>query len=921
MISGACKIDPCQPVNSTANEASCDALSAPVAALVQAYRVDPFAETVSRSRPLVFYNRHGSPKISFEEGGLLSPASLLGPHLLKKCSSRNVRRSEEEAGILAALDARPRTPEPVMRFASRRLRLAASRAALDVAELEARSSSRKRKGGSDSPPPHLSQRVEAALKLLTSKHACSAKNTGGHTAEDSCAHLSATQLLLAELESILEILMHSCSSKATECTTGSRREHMSGLPKLKDFLRDASVREELGLPLILVLHVLLGPLNGVCLRNLVWHGYLGPREVEQSQWAPLLLLITAFAFPAVVLMPTRSRAGGIICTTGSFPNHLLRSSAIDKLLGESPFVPDHMRPAFARAIELCSKEQGQTSDTESDVKLRYWRALALLYCVLERGLRALFARENSQLDPSPELARVDALQLTMATMLRSTVAGNSSALEESATVSEPVGGRANGLLSALGDGPVAALYDEFVWMGLPDASDQKVEEPLPVRNELVHGTLLLEAVDPAVLARLLRITIGLAAVSAKDLSTSGREKGLSDPYIQHCSEWIFHYQSRRHPVCQIWRQFRSACGSCSTGHVSIVDTLLPRTSEPKDPVNKSLESTLAGQVNSTSAVTVQYCPVCFLPQEYCVYSPDPALCMEHHFGSTSSVALPAVACMGKDLVNRLILDYSADSINPRDMSLAKKIQETRRQLAPCVGLGDLAVEDLWDKFDAAPARRSASENELSKLWAVREAIENCNGISQHGCRRIMTLTAQAARGEIRIRVGRKKEPLVAVAHRVLVTLQGVELVLVMLLQQYLAADVSSLVLSTFLSLLSNTVLSHVKQGQFKLCVGIIAGLLGGGLGICPTCDEAVNEILPRSDRRKFSLHLVRYIQYAVHGQEFVGKRLITNQFILCNQESRRCKDGSGHDEGDEPTLQDGSGAAWESLRRWQQMSN
>lgn len=45
----------------------------------------------------------------------------------------------------------------------------------------------------------------------------------------------------------------------------------------------------------------------------------------------------------------------------------------------------------------------------------------------------------------------------------------------------------NGLLSALVDGPVAALYDEIVWMGLPDASSgeeegERNEQLLPCRN-------------------------------------------------------------------------------------------------------------------------------------------------------------------------------------------------------------------------------------------------------------------------------------------------------------------------------------------------------------------------------------------------------------------------------------------------------
>lgn len=54
----------------------------------------------------------------------------------------------------------------------------------------------------------------------------------------------------------------------------------------------------------------------------------------------------------------------------------------------------------------------------------------------QQHLRALFARVNPRLDPSPELARVDVLHCNMWTMLRSTVVVMKSSLYDSS----PAGG-------------------------------------------------------------------------------------------------------------------------------------------------------------------------------------------------------------------------------------------------------------------------------------------------------------------------------------------------------------------------------------------------------------------------------------------------------------------------------------------------
>ena len=289
---------------------------------------------------------------------------------------------------------------------------------------------------------------------------------------------------------------------------------------------------------------MVGPLNGLCLRNLVWHGYVG--EVEGAPWASLLWIVVAFGLaPRCAISNSPSPTA-----TSPLPMLLVPSEdAIEDLLACSAvFVPPYLQLAFREAMQLCREPMKPEQQ---------WRCLTLLFVVLERGLRALYAQENHFPD-NALLARTD----TLATMLRSTV-GDEDENNNSTPHSR------NKMLDYLSRGAVAALYDEFVWIGLHDASGAQgsllTTDALPCRNKLVHRSLEFENISLIVVERVVKLTLGLAAFSAT--------KPPVDSIVRDCLDCVSQYQSKRHPVCHRWHQLRTLCHG--NFKYEVLDELLP----------------------------------------------------------------------------------------------------------------------------------------------------------------------------------------------------------------------------------------------------------------------------------------------------------------------------------------------------------
>ena len=126
---------------------------------------------------------------------------------------------------------------------------------------------------------NLTPRVEAAFKLLSYK-----QSEDEHLDDDEFGcHLSAVQHLFAEMDSLLDMIV------PPPAQDDGNKEAVNW--RIRYSMQIETVRSVLGLPLSLILHVPAGPLTGVCLRNLIWHGHVGP--IGCRCWSYLLWMVVA----------------------------------------------------------------------------------------------------------------------------------------------------------------------------------------------------------------------------------------------------------------------------------------------------------------------------------------------------------------------------------------------------------------------------------------------------------------------------------------------------------------------------------------------------------------------------------------------------------------------------------------------------
>ena len=311
-----------------------------------------------------------------------------------------------------------------------------------------------------------------------------------------------------------------------------------------------------------MLRVLVGPLCGVCVRNLTWHGYVAPSDLSQAEWPCLLLLLLVHGFPHDAGPPVLSADVSFPAVAVSAPPALVtqmgwpsEATINDALRCGPPFVAPAMASLLHDAVRLARRSD-------------HWDALALLHVFIESGLRHTYVDANS-LPLEMAYAHTDRLHVTVETLLSPTVATES-------------GQAPNRLLERLGEGCTAALYDEYVWSVSAEESvapDRETTE-CPSRNKLVHGCVALGAVPAAVVLHVLTMAVGLcglfseslqplggsstAAVSSATPGEAATDDGTSLISLGHALWQLRGYRSKRHPLARL--------------HHECMTLLLPRTS-------------------------------------------------------------------------------------------------------------------------------------------------------------------------------------------------------------------------------------------------------------------------------------------------------------------------------------------------------
>jgi hypothetical protein len=283
------------------------------------------------------------------------------------------------------------------------------------------------------------------------------------------------------------------------------------------------VRRVLGDALVLALRVLFGPLHGLGLRNLAWHGYLTPETLgPNGEWPCLIALILergglppALQLPLAVPLPV---------TISSFDVDLPSEATATALARASSFVAPYFEATFIAAIGLAKNTACGHGET--------WRAASLAIILIENGLRTQYCRNNSLAPGQSTQAQTETLHLTVETLLSAYVTG----------------GAPNQLLSILSEGAIAALYDSFIF---PEDGEFDALQ----RNMLVHGSIGTNDVSALATQRIARVLLGLAVIF------SSREANDSNKAVLAYGQALQLYQSQRHPIVLIRKRLKSFCAS------------------------------------------------------------------------------------------------------------------------------------------------------------------------------------------------------------------------------------------------------------------------------------------------------------------------------------------------------------------------
>ena len=699
-------------------------------------------------------------------------------------------------------------------------------------------------------PTELPPRLARAHELLVSARADGGARAG--TTAGCSAGLGALQLVLAELECRVNALFDAGGAGAA---AGPPSAQSPSHAKLKEVLRAAHVTAVLPPAVSLALHVLVGPLHGVCLRNLAWHGFLCPADLPGcAPWPSLLLLLVALG------LPPAPRAARAPLAAPRAPDAVATASLVE--LEEAlpatavlcaPVLHAHMVPALLDAVRLARAGERVL-------------ALGLVYAVIEVTLRAAFMAANgleaesgcaqlfvrhtllehvlSHAPPPPHLLPRRTAQHALAgETTRSEHQREADAADErsAASPAQQRGvsaatrrGATNRLLASLGEGALSAIYDEFIWLTPPPSPSPPTHGPhLLLRNLLVHGELCDEDVPTEMPARICRLAVGLAV----QLSRAGGVGACAadtrfPPVAAECAAQLAAHTPTRHALQRVWQHARALLAPVQP------DDRAP-DAQPAPVVRVRLSPSCLG--------TVEYCAACGMPPELCEYGPAPNACVARALGlgqgasslAQLAAAARAVRCAALHDMSLVSADGRAARAGALD-GAKRPAQPQPREAAPPTADTELrfALEAVAARLRtltrerahaaAAPAaapRRWCDAVELGKLAIVGNTLGAMSRVEQLARVRLCALAVQ-------LHTEPAARKLVAAAEAVglvELTLLGAEVGTLALDERASSTDASQAV-ATHLQQLLGALGGAVERGEWKAVPPLAAALVGGRAG-------------------------------------------------------------------------------------------
>lgn len=179
--------------------------------------------------------------------------------------------------------------------------------------------------------------------------------------------------------------------------------------KMKDMLHMHETRDRLGRDRIYLLRLMIGPLHGINLRNLLWHGFVAPHEFPPYHSGLLLGLLLSIAVEWQPVTSTVNYQETLQANTSSlnfFNPHLLRTSdVLRNAQGEdnTEYILNLCREQRSSIIDAFKRsnfvQRGflplWTHGLDMILQERYFDGMMVIFPLIESSLRRLYVEANN----------------------------------------------------------------------------------------------------------------------------------------------------------------------------------------------------------------------------------------------------------------------------------------------------------------------------------------------------------------------------------------------------------------------------------------------------------------------------------------------------------------------------------------------
>jgi hypothetical protein len=354
--------------------------------------------------------------------------------------------------------------------------------------------------------------------------------------------LFAFTLIVPYLERALQDALYNHLKLIEKITDEKRLKHM--IPtKLNDLFVVPRMETIFGSDILFLCRALIGPLNGLNLRNVTVHGFVAPHEFNPSYTALMLVLVASISKfiqskfgtdyqirPLRVLSENFSYLDEIVLDKQSLVRMVQdEHSKWDSLLDHSLFSLSPWKSMWKYAIQLY-------------IDGFLYQSLVALFPLIEHAIRRIFVCANQENDHDVSLinqfmtADSNVLYTTLDILLSNTVATSIA----TTTV------KWNSVFDQLGPQLGNIVFDTLIWSGSEDLDLKSTYECPRIRDHVSHGNIDPNTLSPIIADRVMVLSLGLIAhFDIRKNREVHWPAAVSRSYLHICEEYdpLFHPKS------------------------------------------------------------------------------------------------------------------------------------------------------------------------------------------------------------------------------------------------------------------------------------------------------------------------------------------------------------------------------------------